>query len=82
MSVDNFDPATETDPEKLAGTYAGRAARDIYQRVIAHQGLAGPLAVTEQQKHVRIADSLLVGHVVAYWSPDGVIGHAGTLAGS
>jgi hypothetical protein len=74
-----FDPATQTDSAKLAATYAGRVARDIYQRVLARQGPAGPLASTEQQKHVRVADSLRTANVSAYWSPDGAIGRTETL---
>jgi hypothetical protein len=45
--------AAETDPAELAGSYAGQVAGGIYRYVLAQQGSAGPLAVTEQQKHVR-----------------------------
>jgi hypothetical protein len=70
----DFDPAAETDPAKLAATYAGRAARDVLQHVLAQQGPSGLLAVIEEQKHVLVAEDLGTANVEAYWSPDGAIG--------
>jgi hypothetical protein len=74
--IEKFDPATETDPAKLEATYVARVARDIYQRVLARQGPAGPLAVTEQQKHVPGGSPIADIRIRAFWSPDGVLGHA------
>jgi hypothetical protein len=42
FSLDRFDPAAQTDAVKLASTYPGRVARDLYQRVLSLQGRAGP----------------------------------------
>lgn len=74
FSIDTFDAATETDPAKMEATYAGRVAREIYQRVLAQQGPTGPLAATEQQKHVVSGGRFADVEVLAFWSPDGVFG--------
>lgn len=76
FSLGKFDAATETDLAKLEATYAARVAREIYQRVLAKQGPAGPLAVTQQQKHVYIGSQFAAANILAFWSPDGVIGRA------
>jgi hypothetical protein len=75
-----FDPVTQTDPHKIAATYAARVAREIYDRVLVYQGLSGLLATRQDQKHVPvpyfrpgIASSPAK---TAYWSPDGQIGRA------
>jgi hypothetical protein len=74
LTFDNFDPAAETDQARLAATYAGQVTLDVYRHVLAHQGPDGSLATAEQQKHCSLADSPTVGHAIAYWSPDGVVG--------
>jgi hypothetical protein len=66
----------ETDPAELAGTYAGQVAGDLYRYVLAQQGPAGRLAVTEQQKHVRSGSRWAPVNIQAFWSPDGVVGPA------
>jgi len=80
FSTTSFDPAAVTDPAKLADTYAGRVARDTYLHVLERQGPAGLLALTQQQKHVAAAGQTESERVLAFWSPDGVIGR--TEAGS
>jgi hypothetical protein len=77
----HFDPVTQTDPEKIAATYAGRVARDIYDQVLAYQGPSGFLATRQDQKHVPANAGHLVPGVSnapppgwAYWSPDGEFG--------
>jgi hypothetical protein len=77
LSLDEFDPASQTDGEKLAATYAGRVAREIYHRVLAQQGPGGPLAVTEQQKHPDATGRWATDRIVAFWSPDGILGRPG-----
>lgn len=79
----HFDPVTQTDPEKIAATYAGRVALDIYDRVLAYQGPSGFLATRQDQKHVPANAGYLRPGVPyapppgwAYWSPDGEFGHA------
>jgi hypothetical protein len=72
--VRDFDAAAGTDQVKLAATHAGRVARDVYQHVLAQQGPTGPLAVTGQQKHVQASGIWAPKQVLAFWSPDGVIG--------
>jgi hypothetical protein len=75
-----FEPVTQTDPQKIAATYAARVAREIYDRVLAYQGPSGLLATRQDQKHVPIrASSFSPGAGIpatstAYWSPDGEIG--------
>jgi hypothetical protein len=76
FSLDNFDVAAETDPAKLADTYAARVVSDLYRYVLAQQGPTGLLAITEQQKHVRTGSRWAAKNILAFWSPDGVIGHA------
>lgn len=71
-----FNPVTQTDPDKIAATYAGRVAREIYGRVLAYQGPSGLLVLRQDQKHVPVPavyDSVMQS---AYWSPDGELGHA------
>lgn len=74
----NFDPVTQTDPDKLSATHAGRAAREIYDRVSAYQGPTGFLAIRQDQKHVPVIAAFLYDGTVlrslAYWSPDGELG--------
>jgi hypothetical protein len=77
----HFDPVTQTDPERIAATYAGRVAREIYDRVLAYQGPSGFLATKQDQKHVPANAGYLVPGVSnapppgwAYWSPDGEFG--------
>jgi hypothetical protein len=73
----HFDPVTDTDPEQLASSPAGTAARDIYQHVLAWQGPDGQLATRQLQRHVRRGSDRGWGQLlVAYWSPDGQFGHA------
>jgi hypothetical protein len=74
FSVTTFDAAAETYPVMLAATDAGRVARDVYQRVLACQGPTGPLATIGQQRHIRAASLGAASSVLAFWSPDGVIG--------
>jgi hypothetical protein len=76
-----FDPVTETDTGKLAATRFGRAAADLYERVLARQNPDGPLARMQLQKHVPAESRWPPKHVIAFWSPDGVIGYADRLAG-
>ena len=71
---DTFNPVTQTDPDKIAATYAGRAAREIYDRVLAYQGPSGPLAVSQDQKHISVPGAHRGQN--AYWSPDGELGFA------
>jgi hypothetical protein len=77
----SFNPVTQTDPEKIASTYAGRVAREIYDHVLTYQGPSGLLASRQDQKHVPvpiyISTSTLYALPVqtAYWSPDGTLGH-------
>ena len=71
----NFNPVTQTDPDKIAATYPGRVAREIYDRVLAYQGPSGLLAVRQDQKHVPVAGPWLR---TSYWSPDGEFGRATT----
>jgi hypothetical protein len=75
-STCDFDPVSDTDPAKLAATYAGTVAREAYQYVLARQGPGGQLALAENQKHVNDGSIPAAAHVVAFWSPDGVIGSA------
>jgi len=72
----HFDPVTQTDPHKVAATYAGRVARHIYYRVLAYQGPSGLLAVRQDQKHVPVPDAYRPAMQSAYWSPDGELGRA------
>jgi hypothetical protein len=75
-----FDPVTQTDPSKIAATYAARVATEIYDRVLAYQGPSGLLATRQDQKHVPVPaayfrPSITISPVkAAYWSPDGEIG--------
>jgi hypothetical protein len=71
----NFNPVTQTDPDKIAATYAGRVAREIYDRVLAYQGPSGLLAVRQDQKHVPVTEAYRRSIRTAYWSPDGEFGH-------
>jgi hypothetical protein len=71
---ENFNPVTQTDPDKIAATCAGRAAREIYDRVLADQGPSGPLAVRQDQKHISVPGAHRGQN--AYWSPDGELGLA------
>ena len=74
MSPD-YDALASTDFERLATTTAASAAVDIYRRVLAVQGPAGPLASLALQKHVpyeRWSNS----PATAFWSPDGETGYA------
>jgi hypothetical protein len=77
-----FDPVIQTDPDKIAATYAARVAREIYDRVLAYQGPSGLLATRQDQKHVPVhaayfRSSTAISPVkTAYWSPDGEIGRA------
>lgn len=66
-----FNPVTQTDPAKIVATQAGRAAREIYERVLACQGPGGPLALRQDHKHVPVPAS----DQIAYWSPDGELGY-------
>jgi hypothetical protein len=81
-----FDPVTQTDPAKIAATYAGRVAREIYDRVLAYQGPSGLLAIRQDQKHVPVTEAYFAGPTSAfplnrwtYWSPDGELGRATTM---
>jgi hypothetical protein len=58
---------------KVAGSRAGKAAKQVYDRVLAAQGPYGALATQELQKHqvFRLTDR---PRLVAYWSPDGDAG--------
>jgi hypothetical protein len=76
-----FDPVNQTDPHKIAATYAARVAREIYDRVLAYQGPSGLLATRQDQKHVPVPAAFRPNSTIspvktAYWSPDGEIGHA------
>jgi hypothetical protein len=66
-----FNPVTQTDPDKLAATYAGRVAREIYDRVLAYQGPSGLLAARQDQKRMTEPGADFV-----FWSPDGELGSA------
>jgi hypothetical protein len=68
-----FDAAAETDPNELAATPAAQVAREIYDRVIAQQGLTGPLVTQQRQKHPT-SSIWLVSPITAFWSPDGILG--------
>ena len=72
----NFDPVTQTDLSKIAATYPGHVAREIYDRVLAYQGPTGLLAMRQDQKHVPVPDDIPWLLQTAYWSPDGELGHA------
>jgi hypothetical protein len=72
----NFNPVTQTDPDKVAATHAGRVAREIYDRVLAYQGPSGYLAVREDQKHVPASYGPNASNNSIFWSPDGEIGHS------
>ena len=73
FSLDQFDPAAQTDMARLASTHPARVARDLYQRVLSFQGPGGLLAATEQQKHVHPSGRWALTTVRAVWSPDGVM---------
>jgi hypothetical protein len=75
--LDRFDPAAQTDVARLTSTYAGRVARDLYQRVVSMQGPGGPLRVTEQQKHPPPASRWALATLPAVWSPDSVMSRPG-----
>jgi hypothetical protein len=77
FSLDGFDPAAQTDEARLASTYPGRVARDLYQRVLSLQGPNGLLAATEQQKHGHVSGRWALAKVLAVWSPDGVMSRPG-----
>jgi hypothetical protein len=77
FSLDRFDPAAQTDVARLASTYPGHVARDLYQRVLSLQGAQGLLAATEQQKHVHASGRWALATVLAVWSPDGVMSRPG-----
>jgi hypothetical protein len=72
----NFNPVTQTDPDKVAATHAGRVAREIYDRVLAYQGPSGYLAVRADQKHVPASYSPTASTSSIFWSPDGEIGRS------
>jgi hypothetical protein len=74
FSLAKFDPASETDPVKLAATYAGRVAREIHDRVLAQQGPAGPMAAAERQKQF---PAIREEGALAIWYPDGAMGRPG-----
>jgi hypothetical protein len=69
-----FNPVTQADPDKVAATRAGRAAREIYDRVLAYQGPSGYLATKQDQKHVPANYGFSAGGTQPFWSPDGEIG--------
>ena len=77
FSLDQFDPAAQTDMARLASTHPARVARDLYQRVLSLQGPGGLLAATEQQKHMHPPDRWALSTVQAVWSPDGVMTRPG-----
>lgn len=77
FSLDQFDPAAQTNVAKLASTYPGRVARDLYHRVLSLQGAQGLLPATEQQKHVHASGRWALATVLAVWSPDGVMSRPG-----
>jgi hypothetical protein len=57
LSVQDFDPAIDTDSAKLAATYAGMVAREVYQHVLARQGPGGPLAGRSRTAKARCGSS-------------------------
>jgi hypothetical protein len=80
----HFNPVLQTDPLKIAATRAARAARDVYDLVLAYQGPSGYLAVRQDQKHVPIpgfepasrgTPNPLPLERCAFWSPDGELGY-------
>lgn len=81
LSAAKFDPVADTDVRQLASTHAAQVAHDIYDHVMARQGLAGPLAVRQMQKHVHAGGPWGTSPIVAWWSPDGNIGLAGGAPG-
>jgi hypothetical protein len=74
FGLDRFDPASETDPVKLATTYAGRVAREIHGRVLAQQGPTGPMAAADEQKQF---PAIREDGALAIWYPDGAMGRPG-----
>lgn len=67
-------PLPHEDAEELASTRPGRAAKEIYDRVLELQGPTGPLALRELQKLTKAPAADYLGSVKAWWSPDGTMG--------
>jgi len=67
------DPA----PSQIARSRAGRMAKRLHDKIRASQGSAGSLATLELQKH---SSTGLANDMVAFWSPDGVIGPTRVLS--
>ncbi len=66
----DVDPFAVTDVGKVGHSTAGKAATDIYQRVVACQGSHGRLLTQHLEKHgtYSVWDGPLY---TAFWSPDG-----------
>lgn len=66
----DVDPLAATDTEAIGQSNAGRAAADIYRRVVAIQGSQGPLLAQHRERHgtYSVWDVPLY---TAFWSPDG-----------
>lgn len=74
LSAIGFDPVTGTDRSALAQSQAAHIARDLYARILALQGVGGPLATRALERHPD-AGRLSVSPVTAWWSPsDGELG--------
>jgi hypothetical protein len=64
----------ETDAQRLGASKPAQVAVDIYQRVLAIQGTAGPLATKQLQRCDSWANSDTPPLAIAFWSPDGTLG--------